>query len=376
MIQRTLVKTIKETQKNGFITVIYGPRRVGKTTLLSQLTKDVAPTKILKLNGDTSESRSALGTTSEVKLRKLVENSDYILVDEAQRIPDIGLALKIIIDMFPQKVIYVTGSSSLGLAQGIKEPLTGRHFTYQLYPLSTKELAHDVAPHQIPSLLHEQLIHGGYPQLIEFPQASDKQQYLHGIINDYLFKDVRDLSQVDQPENLEKLAKLLAFQLGNEVSLNELAGKLSVDVKTVQRYLRLLKQSFVIIELGSFSRNLRKELAKSKKYYFWDLGIRNTLINQFHDLDVRPDTGALWENFLILERLKKQTYQRDLTSNYFWRTYDQKELDWVEEKENVLTGYEFKWGNKIPKIPTDWADAYPNAKYQLINQENYLEFIL
>lgn len=375
MIPRTLCQTIKENLKPGFINLIYGPRRVGKTVLLQQLTQSTPKPTTAWFNGDTKEVRDLLSNTSEVALSKLATKPETIVVDEAQRIPNIGLSLKILVDKFPQKTFFVSGSSSLVLARGIQETLTGRTQKYRLFPLSTQELTADLPEYQKSSILEDQLRFGGYPYLQQLTSPSDEQDYLKSLIDDYLFRDVLELKDISSPENLKKLATLLAFQVGSEVSLNELANSLGVDVKTVRRYLSLLKQSFVIFELGSFSRNLRKEVVKSKKYYFWDLGIRNALIDQFLPLDTRTDVGPLWENFLAVERLKKHEYQRDKIQCYFWRTYDQAEIDWVEVGDRGISAHEFKWKPSRPHTPKAFREAYQTDS-QVISKENYLEFVI
>ena len=374
MIPRILTQTVKQGLKPGFINLIYGPRQVGKTYLLKQLA-DVIPGPGVSFSGDYQDDRSALSQTSPAILKGLVDHSQNVYVDEAQRIPNIGLSLKILIDTFPKKNFFVTGSSSLVLSRGIQESLTGRNITYKLYPLSTAELTLNLPPHQKISLLTNQILYGGYPKLLEFPTPQDKQDYLKNIIEDYLLKDVLLLKDVASPENLTKLATLLAFQLGSQVSYNELAKNLNIDVKTIIRYLYLLKHSFVIFELGSYSSNLRKEIAKAKKYYFWDLGIRNALIDQFHPLDVRPDTGQLWENFLAIERIKNQHYSRQSPRYYFWRTYEQAEIDWLEQTGSNISAYEFKWSSKPAKTPKAFRTAY-HQEVTTINRDNYLEFIL
>lgn len=375
MVPRILTKTIKGKQKKGFINLIYGPRRVGKTVLLQQLTKSVKKEQVVWFDGDTQETRDALSQTSQVFLSKLIQKKGYVIVDEAQRIPNIGLSLKILIDHFPQKIFYVTGSSSLMLSRGLQEPLTGRTIVYRLFPLSTAEIGGKLPGHQKVSLLSEQLRFGGYPYLQQLTGRQEKQDYLKSLVQDYLFKDVLELKDVASPENLRKLSILLAFQIGNEVSLNELANNLNIDIKTVRRYLSLLKQSFVIFELGSFSKNLSKEVAKSKKYYFWDLGIRNALTDQFLPLDSRTDVGQLWENFLIVERLKKHEYQRSSPQYYFWRTYEQAEIDWLEIRGEKIAAFEFKWQEGKARTPKAFKEAY-QASVKLISRENYQDFIL
>lgn len=374
MIPRILVNTIRKNQKEGFINLIYGPRRVGKTVLLQQLLKGVSADHFIWFNGDTLETQEALSKTSGVNLSKLVGAAKCVIVDEAQRISNIGLSLKILIDEFPQKIFYVSGSSSLLLSRGLQESLTGRTIVYRLFPLSTEELTTHLPKYQKQALLEEQLRFGGYPYLQQIPGPKEKQDYLKSLIQDYLFKDVLELKDIALPENLRKLTTLLAFQIGKEVSLNELAGNLNIDVKTVRRYLSLLKQSFVIFELGAFSKNLRKEVSKSKKYYFWDLGIRNALIDQFLAVDSRTDVGELWENFLAIERLKKHEYQRQLRQYYFWRTYEQAEIDWIEIRGEKISAYEFKWRKSRPHTPKAFQKAY-KTNVKTITKENYLRFI-
>lgn len=374
MIPRALCQTIEQNLKPGFINLIYGPRRVGKTVLLQQLTQSTPKPTIAWFNGDTKEARDLLSNTSEVALSKLAAKPDTIVIDEAQRIPNIGLSLKILIDKFPKKTFFVSGSSSLMLARGIQEALTGRTLKYRLFSLSTQESTLELPEHQKSSILEDQLRFGGYPYLQQITSPSDKKEYLKSLIEDYLFRDVVELKDISSPENLKKLATLLAFQAGSEVSLNELANNLGIDIKTVKRYLSLLKQSFVILELGSFSRNLRKEVVKSKKYYFWDLGIRNALTDQFLPLDTRTDVGQLWESFLAVERLKKHEYQRNKVQCYFWRTYEQAEIDWVEVEEGGVSAYEFKWKPTKTRTPKAFKEAY-RTDLRTVSKENYLEFI-
>jgi len=379
MIQRQLTDTIISNHKDGFIDIIYGPRRVGKTVLVSQITNKLKNNKSIKsFNGDYQEDREILSSTSFVHLQKIAQETDILIIDEAQRIPNISLSLKILIDAFPGMWIIVTGSSSLHLSKGAKEVLTGRTQTYHLYPLSTAEISGNLQNHQIKQLLDDQLIYGGYPQLINFDKKSDKEQYLINITKDYLLRDIVNLQKV-RPESIYDLTKLLAFQVGSEVSLNELSKKLGIDIKTVKKYISLLKESFVIFELGALSKNLRKEVVKSKKYYFWDNGIRNALVSQFSSLNIRPDKGNLWENFLIIERVKTQQYSQKLKNYYFWRTYDQAEVDWIEEdftkNDRRLESFEFKWSKTKIKTPKSFKENY-NIEVKLINIDNYLEFVL
>jgi len=375
MIKRTLAPVIVKKMRPGFITIIYGARRVGKTVLLNQIRAFFKKQKILLLNGDTQETRDLLGNTSETALTKLVHNYSVLLVDEAQRIPNIGLSLKIIIDKFPRKKIIITGSSSLDIVKGIQENLTGRNITFTLYSLSTHEISRGMKKYKIPYLLEDQLIYGGYPYLQHLSHPQEKQDYLKSVVRDYLFRDILLLERIDSPDTFKKCATLLAFQIGQMVSINELSKTLKVDVKTVGRYLNLLEKSFVIFSVGSYSSNLRKELAKSKKYYFYDLGIRNALIGQFFSLDSRSDLGSLWENFLFVERLKKQEYSRNTASVYFWRNYQRAEIDMIEVENQKTRAFEFKWKPlKRYKTPKNFIDRY-KTKAKLINKENYIDFI-
>ncbi|MFW5759766.1 MAG: ATP-binding protein [Cyclobacteriaceae bacterium] len=374
MIKRELFKTIFSKKKKGFVNVIYGPRRVGKTVLLEQIASHYKGHNILKVNGDTAEATELLSTNSEVKLSRAVDNYQIIMVDEAQRISNIGLSLKIIVDKYPDKEIFITGSSSLQLTKGIYESLTGRNIVYTLYPLSTRELGYDTEPYKWSYFLDEQLVYGTYPYLLQLSKPIDKQEYLKAIIDDYLFKDILDLERIDNPENLHKLAVLLAWQIGQLVSFSELAKKIHIDVKTVIRYIDLLKKNHVVFELGSYSTNLRNEVGKSKKYFFYDLGIRNALLGQFSMLDIRQDTGNLWENFLIVERKKNAEYKRILAEYYFWRNYQGAEVDFLEIKDGEIYPFEFKWTNKKVKTPANFYENY-GKECTLVNRENYLDFI-
>jgi len=372
MINRTLRKTIEINQKSGFINLIYGPRRVGKTTLLHQIIDGLD--KTVWFNGDTEETREVLSSTNSQKLSTLVKPYDVIVIDEAQRINNIGLSLKILIDLFPDKKFFVTGSSSLSLARGLKEPLTGRHISYRLYPLSTIEMYGNIERYKWTSQIIEQLTYGGYPNLLDLPTPDAKKKYLSDLIDSYLFQDIFNLATLQQPDLIKKLSILLAHQVGSLVSYNELATTLQVDVKTIMRYLSLLEQSFIIFTLPSYSSNLRKELVKSKKYYFWDLGIRNILAGQIDHVELPSIKGQLWENFLCLERLKKLQYENKLITPYFWRTHEQVEVDWLELDGNKISAYEFKLHATKYTTPKSFKDTY-NQEVRLISTDNYLDFI-
>ncbi len=359
--------------KPGKVLVLYGPRRVGKTTLLEQF---LAKTKLkYKLDsGDNIATQQVLGSQNFSEITDYISGYDLIAIDEAQHIPNIGMGLKIIVDQAPNIRVIATGSSSFELSGQIGEPLTGRKRTLTLYPLSQIELADSHNRFELKECLPEWLVFGGYPAVVTASSKDEKIQVLAELVNSYLLKDILALERVKGSKILLDLLRLLAFQVGSEVSLSELGRQLGIDYKTVARYLDLFEKSFILFNLRGFSRNLRKEVVKKSKYYFYDNGVRNAIVSNFNGLDLRDDTGRLWENFLVVERLKTQEYRKIYANNYFWRTWDQKEVDWVEEREGKLFGYEFKWGSDKAKPPKDWLETYSNASFEVINPENYLEF--
>ncbi len=354
--------------------VIYGPRRVGKTTLVSNFLPSFKG-KYRFDNGDDIEIREILNSESIEKIKKYAFGYDLIIIDEAQRIPKIGLGLKILADNVKGIKIIATGSASFDLSQKLGEPLTGRQNILTLYPVSQLELSLDYPPFELERKKDEYIIYGSYPRVLTEENPEKKIKYLRSLVNSYLLKDILELEKVKGSKTLIDLLRLLAFQIGSEVSLNELARQLSIDVKTVARYLDLLEKAFVIYNLRGFSRNLRKEVSKKSKYYFYDNGIRNAIINNFNPLNLRDDVGKIWENFLVMERIKCQEYKSIFSNNYFWRTWDKKEIDFIEERGGKLWGYEFKWKEKIVKEPKDWKVNYPEASYEVINRENYLKFV-
>lgn len=358
----------------GKALIIYGPRQVGKTTLIKHY---LATTNYRYKfdSGDDFALQSYLSTADFKAIKEYTAGYELIVIDEAQKIKNIGACLKIIVDQIPSIRIIATGSSSFELAGQIGEPLTGRKKTLSLYPIAQLELLKNTNAFVLKKSLEDYLIYGSYPEIIEAATADDKKNYLNELTNSYLLKDILSLDKIKNSKALLDLLRLLAFQVGNEVSHSELAQKIMVDTKTVARYLDILEQAFVIYNLRGFSRNLRKEVTKKSKYYFYDVGIRNTLIANFNRLDLRNDVGQLWENFLFIERIKKQNYEAIYSNNYFWRTWDQKEIDLIEERDGQLFAYEFKWGTKIAKVPNDWLSNYPMAYFMTINQENYLDFI-
>lgn len=370
----TAIITEKLKSSNKGI-VVYGARQVGKTTLANEIIKKLG-LRTLVINGDQTNFVDILSSRDINKIRSLLEGYDLLFVDEAQRIPEIGIALKIIIDNIPSIKVLVTGSSSLDLASKISEPLTGRVWTYRLYPISFLELSSIYNKEELNSQLEEQLIYGGYPELFSIKGSVQKKEYLQILSDAYLYKDLIEFGEIKNSSKIRDLLKLLAFQVGSQVSLTELGNSLGMSKDTVARYIDLLEKSNIIFKLKGFSRNLRKEVVKMDKIFFFDLGVRNILIDNLKQLKDRNDTGQLWENFLIIERMKLLAYTQKQASIYFWRTYTGAELDYVEEKDGELFGFEFKQGNKIGKAPNSWVEAYPNSKYNCINRDNYMNFII
>lgn len=362
--------------KKGKVLVIYGSRRVGKTTLLKNYLHKTSLKYKLDV-GDNIRLQQTLGSQDFSQILEYAEGYELIVIDEAQQIPNVGMGLKIIVDQLPHTKVIATGSSSFDLAGQIGEPLTGRKNTIILYPVSQLELLSLHNQYELKDKLPTYLIFGSYPEVLIAKTNQEKITILEELVNSYLLKDVLSLEKVKSPKILLDLLKLLSFQIGSEVSLNELSISLGIDIKTVARYLDLLEKTFVIVRIGGFSRNLRSEVTSKAKYYFLDNGIRNGIIKQFNTLDSRNDIGQLWENFLVMERIKKQVYQHIFANNYFWRTWDKKEIDWVEEREGKLFGFEFKWGKDKPsKSKSVWLKTYKNeAEFEMVNQENYLDFI-
>lgn len=377
MIPRSYTVHLKtELAEVKKITVLYGARQVGKTTLVRELL-GVQKGKILEINADERPYWDVLSSRDFSKLSALVEGYDILFIDEAQRIPDIGINLKILHDRIPELKIIVTGSSSLDLANRIKEPLTGRTWTYTLYPISLTEWREYTGANtfEIQTALPAFLRFGMYPEIFSMETPAKKERYLNEIMGSYLYKDVLALSNIKFPEKLNQLLRLLALQIGGEVSIQELSNSLQIHRDAVLNYLDLLEKTFIIFRLSGYSRNLRKEVTKMNKVYFHDLGVRNAIIGNFNELTNRNDTGQLWENFLIAERIKRNAYRPLFANYYFWRTYNNSELDLVEETGGQLMGYEFKWGKKKGSPPKPWLEAYPNASYQCFNRDNFMEFL-
>jgi len=372
-IQRYYSDLEKYLEK-GKALIIFGPRRVGKTTLLKGFLSRTS-LKYRLDSGDNLATQEVLGSQNFDLILPFAQGFDLIALDEAQRISGVGLGMKILVDQLPNLRIIATGSSLFELAGQIGEPLTGRKTTITLYPVSQIELAEQYNGYDLKCKLPEWLIYGGYPEIIATDVASKKIALLDELVQSYLLKDILELERVKSSKILMDLLRLIAFQVGNQVSLSELATSLAIDYKTVARYLDLFEKSFVIYNLRGYSRNLRKEVTRKSRYYFYDNGVRNAIISNFNDIDKRNDIGVLWENFLFMERLKKRSYAGIPANPFFWRTWDQKELDLVEERDGKLFGYEFKWSAKGGKHAAAWRATYPEAEFKVITKDNYLQFI-
>ncbi len=372
MIKRQI--DIKKEIQKGKVLIIYGSRQVGKTTLIQSFLKKTEM-KYKFVSGDDLEISSELSECTMRSTKNFVGDYELIAIDEAQKIPNIGLALKLMVDNYPEKYFIATGSSSFDLASRTAEALTGRKNVIELFTISQGELLTDLSKSELMSSLESFLIYGSFPEVIKQGDFEKKEKVIKQITNSYLLKDVLSFEGLKNAKLILNILKLLALQIGGEVSTKEIASNVGIDSKTVRRYLELLEKSFVIFSLGGFSRNLRKEIAKMPKYYFYDIGVRNSLISNFNRLEDRDDVGKIWENFLMIERIKKNSYENFSTNYYFWRTYDQKEIDLVEENSGKLFGFEFKWGEKKTKAPKIWLETYENASFEVINKENYLDFI-
>jgi uncharacterized protein len=359
--------------KPNRVLVLYGPRQVGKTTLLKDYLSST-PFKHRLDSGEDVRIQEILEYPDFAKIKEYASGYDLLAIDEAQKIRNVGQALKILVDQVPGIRVIATGSSSFDLAGQVGEPLTGRKITLTLYPVAQVELAGMFTPFELRERLEESLIFGGYPEVAASSDKKEKARILTEIASSYLLKDILALDRIKSSKVVMDLLRLLAFQIGSEVSLSELAQKVGLDYKTVARYLDLLEKSFVIFTLRGFSRNLRNEMTKKAKYYFFDNGIRNALIANFNPLDLRDDTGGLWENFLLLERIKRQAYRAVPVNFFFWRTWEGQEIDLIEEREGKLFAFEFKWTGK-GREPKKFREAYPEAKFEVVNRETYLRFV-
>ncbi len=375
LIKRTLQPYIENSLFKEKIVIIYGARQVGKTTLVKQIMQSQNK-KSLYINCDEPDNRFLLANKTSSELKNLLGNNELVIIDEAQRVENIGLTLKLIIDNYPQIQIIATGSSSFELSNKINEPLTGRKYEFHLYPFSLEELSQKFShPLEQKRLLKQQIIFGLYPEIINHP--SDAKNNLRELTKSYLYKDVLQYINIRNSDVLYKLLQAIALQIGNEVSYNELANLLKIDKKTVHHYILILEQAFIIFRLNPYGKNLRTELRKKRKIYFYDTGIRNALINNLNDIDLRNDVGALWENFLITERIKYNQNHNHYTNNYFWRTHAQQEIDYLEETNGQLSAFEFKWNSKKAhqQAPKPFRDAYPNTPFEVVTPDNYQKFV-
>jgi len=375
MIPRFIQKNIKKDLFKGKVIVIYGARQVGKTTLVKKLCQQVN-IKSKYFNCDEPDIRAKLINKTSTELKQLIGGAKLVIFDEAQRVKNIGLVLKLLVDTFSNLQIIATGSSSFNLSNRLAEPLTGRSYEYTLFPISELEIAKDIGRLETQRTLEMRLRYGNYPEIVETQDEEEKKRLLIELKNNYLFKDILSFEKIKGTDILYSLLQALALQIGQEISLNELASLIGIDKKTVQRYLQIFEKAFITFRLRAFSRNIRKEIGKRHKIYFYDLGLRNSLINNFNPPFLRRDIGSLWENYIIAERIKKNSYQRNYANIYFWRTYDQQEIDLIEEKEGKIAAYEIKWRKKKVKVPVSFLKTYKNSQFSVINKNNYLNFII
>ncbi len=379
-IPRIHLQNLKKLLLPNKVIVLAGARRVGKTTLIKKLIEELnsenaLPLKILLINGDDIFERSFLESQSIQKLKDFIGQNKILIIEEAQYISQIGLNLKLIVDHIPDIKIIITGSSSLNIAGEIGEPLTGRKFDLRLFPIAQMELNLIENTAQTAANLENRLIFGCYPEIVITADIELKKRLLKEIVNSYLLKDILQINGIKYSNKLISLLQRLALQIGQTISFNELGAQLGFNRKTIERYLDLLEKTYIIFRLQGFSRNLRKEISKNPKYYFWDTGIRNALLANFNPLHLRNDVGALWENYIISELLKKDEYRNRMASFYFWRTYDRQEIDLIEIFQGEIFAYEIKWAPKKLKPPAAWQKNYPQSHFKTITPENYLELI-
>jgi predicted AAA+ superfamily ATPase len=372
MIKRILESQIKSKLGSGKAILLFGARQLGKTTLLKKLFAQDPDT--LWLDGDEPDVLALFDQVNSSRLKSMFAGRKFIVIDEAQRIPNIGLKLKLITDNIPEVQVIATGSSAFELANKTSEPLTGRKWEYRIFPLSFGEMVEHHGLLEEKRQLHSRLIYGYYPEIISYPDEA--RERLKVLTDSFLYKDILLWENIKKPEKLIKLMQALAFQIGNQVSFNELGNLVGLDNKTVERYINLLEQVFIIFRLGSFSRNLRNELKSSRKIYFYDNGIRNALIAGFQPVGIRQDIGALWENWLVSERMKYIHYHGIWANSFFWRTAQQQEIDYIEEKDGQIAAYEFKWStSRHFKLPKSFTEKYQPATEEIVTPDNF-EFFL
>lgn len=372
IIIRDIQKDVERALFKGKAVIIYGARQVGKTTLAKAILSNYKNDSFY-LNCDEPDVREALTNKTSTELKSFIGNRRLVVIDEAQRVQNIGLTLKLLVDNFPETQIIATGSSSFELSGRIAEPLTGRKTEFFLYPLSVSELSQVYSDLDANRLLEDRLVFGMYPGVVF--AGPDRESIVRELATSYSYKDVLIYQDIRNPELLEKLLQALALQIGGEVSYLELATLLGVNKVTIESYIRILEQAYIIFRVGPFSRNIRNELKRKRKIYFYDLGLRNALINNFNYISLRQDLGALWENFLVVERLKYNNNSGVAVNKYFWRTLTGKEIDYIEDLDGTLSGYEFKWKKSNFSVPKEFIKAYPGSSVKLINRDNYLEFL-
>lgn len=373
MISRIITNQIAGSIKAGRVVGIFGPRRSGKTTLMNLIKGEIG-SNILMVHGENLDAAEILSSQRTSVLKRFIGNNKYLFIDEAQEIPDIGVNLKLIVDTIPEVAVLVSGSSGFDLRRKIGEPLVGRIRYFYLYQFSLLETnAGDYLKQK--ETLEDQLIFGFYPQVYSAQTVEEKKIELQSIRDGYLLKDILKLDNLKDSLFIFNLLRLLAFQIGNDVSYSELASNLNANKKTVVRYLELLEKSYVLFSHSGFSRNLRKEYSKSPRYYFWDNGIRNSIISNYNRPDLRDDTGQLWENFFISERIKYMDNKQISANRFFWRTYEKKEIDLIEEREGKLFAYECKYSKKAVKVPKDFIQSYPESQFFVVTKDNYLDFL-
>jgi len=374
MIKRYIKNQLLKKLKPGKVLVLTGARRVGKTFLLQEISKELDQDHLL-LNGEDFAVQDILERRSIQNYKNFLGSRKILIIDEAQKIPDIGQILKLMIDSIKDIKIIITGSSAFDITNFTGEPLTGRQTTFSLFPISELELKNSETETERLDNLSQRLIYGNYPEVLNIQNSDEKSEYLNEIVNSYLLKDILTFDKVKNSSKIFNLLRLISFQIGKEVSYDELGKQLSISKNTVERYLDLLSKVFVLYKVEGFSRNLRKEITKKSKWYFFDNGIRNVVIANFTNIKGRNDVGQLWENYIISERIKFQSYKKMIVNNFFWRTYDQQEIDFVEEREGKLFAYEIKWKDLRVKVPKAWEKSYKNSEFSVINNQNYLNFI-
>ncbi len=374
MIHRLQKEHIEELFGSGKAIIIIGARQVGKSTLLKEVFG--AREQVMWLNGDDIDVQQLFAGMTSTRLRAILGSSKYVVVDEAQRIPDIGLRLKLITDQVEGVQVIATGSSSFELTSKVNETLTGRKRELQMFPLTFAEMVAHTNLLEERRMIPHRMLYGYYPEVVT--SAGDETTVLRELTDSYLYKDILMLDSIAKPDKLKSLIRALAFQIGGQISYNEIGQLVGLDSKTVERYIDILEKSFIVFRLCSFSRNLRNELKQSRKIYFWDLGVRNAVIGNFTQMENRMDIGALWENFVVSERMKLHAIRQDWVSTWFWRTQQQKEIDLIEEENGTLRTYEFKWSSQKSKVkqPDSFANAYPDTPFHVVTPENVDEFLL